>query len=104
MSEYRETIKLSNGEKRDVMRWQTMSGEVEWIKDIKSDLVFTAYALKDCLKELEAYINENEEFEVYLTDGEEIIANRTTTANEFENLQQKAKIATDGNWYWVKRA
>jgi hypothetical protein len=52
-STYTQVITLSNGKRREIERWTTTSGEVEWIKDVITGETYSAYKFSDCVKQLE---------------------------------------------------
>jgi hypothetical protein len=43
-----------------------------------------------------------EKFRVILTDGSKIVSSKFVFEKELQELNNKAKIATDGNWVWLK--
>lgn len=86
--EWREIITLSNGEKREIERWQTMSGEIEHIRDIQTGWTWSEYSFKDCIKKLEEYLKSRKPIviKVHFENGDYLITKFNGTiieANEY---------------------
>lgn len=82
--EYREIITLSNGEKREIKRWQTMSGEIEHVIDVKTGWYWSAYSFRDCIKKLEEYLKSPKSIiiKVHFENGDYLVTKFNGTMTE----------------------
>lgn len=78
----------------------------EFISDEEGVTTINGYWVCD-LDTCRTLDNENDAIEkkiiTVLTDGQESTDAKIVTLNEYEEMQQRVKIATDGNWNWIKR-
>jgi hypothetical protein len=95
----RKNIQVTNTQDEFLRRtaYETRISEAEHIRRALDNYFFAMYG-QNYKKEASPM-----EFEVILTDGQEIAETRTVTQEQFDQLQDSAKESTDGNWHWARK-